>query len=106
VDSRKGLAVLLDVEAGKVGRVRWCPTMINKRSQPRLLRASEPEFGEVLAYMRKITEAQKIPTEYQVDGDAIISVSAKEAAAAPAQGGAAHSKAGGHANAPRSPVPA
>ncbi len=106
VDSRKGMAVLLDVEAGKIGKVRWCPTMINKRSQPRLLRASEPEFAEVLAYMRKITEAQKIPTEYQVDGDTIISAPARGVNASAAQGDAAPASIGAGAGAARSPVAA
>jgi poly-gamma-glutamate synthesis protein (capsule biosynthesis protein) len=75
VDSRKGMAVFLDIEGRKVSRVRWQPTMINQKSQPRLLKATEPEFNEVLAYMKKITAAQKIPTQYEVDGDFIISES-------------------------------
>jgi poly-gamma-glutamate synthesis protein (capsule biosynthesis protein) len=73
VDSRKGMAVFLDIEDRKVSRVRWQPTMINQKSQPRLLKATEPEFNEVLAYMKKITIAQKIPTQFKVDGDFIIS---------------------------------
>lgn len=75
VDSRKGMAVFLDIEGRKVSRVRWQPTMINQKSQPRLLKATEPEFNEVLAYMKKITTAQKIPTQFEVDGDFIISES-------------------------------
>ena len=75
VDSRKGMAVFLDIEDRKVSRVRWQPTMINQKSQPRLLKATEPEFNEVLAYMKKITIAQKIPTQFEVDGDLIISES-------------------------------
>jgi poly-gamma-glutamate capsule biosynthesis protein CapA/YwtB (metallophosphatase superfamily) len=75
VDSRKGMAVFLDIEDRKVSRVRWQPTMINQKSQPRLLKATEPEFNEVLAYMKKITIAQKIPTQFEVDGDFIISES-------------------------------
>ena len=75
VDSRKGMAVFLDIEDRKVSRVRWQPTMINQKSQPRLLKATEPEFNEVLAYMKKITISQKIPTQFEVDGDFIISES-------------------------------
>lgn len=75
VDSRKGMAVFLDIEDRKVSRVRWQPTMINQKSQPRLLKATEPEFNEVLVYMKKITIAQKIPTQFEVDGDFIISES-------------------------------
>jgi poly-gamma-glutamate capsule biosynthesis protein CapA/YwtB (metallophosphatase superfamily) len=74
VDSRKGMAVFIEVENRKVSSVRWQPTLINQQSQPRFLKATEPEFGEVLAYMRKITLAQKIPTQFEVDGDTIISV--------------------------------
>ena len=76
VDSRKGMAVFIEIDEHKVSRVRWQPTMINQKSQPRLLKASEPEFGEVLAYMRKITQSQKIATQFEVDGDSILSVGA------------------------------
>ena len=73
VDSRKGMAVSIEVSDRKVSRVRWQPTMINQKSQPRLLKATEAEFGEVLAYMRKITLAQNIATRFEVDGDTIVS---------------------------------
>ena len=76
VDSRKGMAVFLEVDAHQLSRVRWQPTLINQKSQPRLLKASEPEFTEVLAYMRKITASQKIGTQFEVDGDTIISTNA------------------------------
>ena len=76
VDSRKGMAVFLEVDAHQLSRVRWQPTLINQKSQPRLLKASEPEFTEVLAYMRKITASQKIGTQFEVEGDTIISTNA------------------------------
>ncbi|MBN9427066.1 MAG: CapA family protein [Burkholderiales bacterium] len=80
VDSRKGLVVHLDVSDRKLARVRWQPTMINRKSQPRLLRTDEPEFFEVLAYMKKITASQKIATQFELDGDTIISRPLAEAA--------------------------
>ena len=86
VDSRKGMAVFIEVENHRISRVRWQPTMINQKSQPRLLQASEPEFFEVLAYMRKITAAQKINTQFEVDGDTIVTTTPRatqEATAAP-----------------------
>ena len=73
VDSRKGMAVFMEVEGGQISKLRWQPTMINQKSQPRLLKASEPEFGEVLAYMRKINQAQKIATQFEVEGDTVVS---------------------------------
>lgn len=72
VDSRKGMAVFLEITEGHISKVRWQPTMINKKSQPRLLRRSEPEFDDVLAYMRKITASQKMITHYEVDADQVI----------------------------------
>ena len=66
------MAVFIELENHSVSRVRWQPTLINQKSQPRLLKASEPEFGEVLACMRKITAAQKIDTQYEVDGDTVV----------------------------------
>ena len=75
VDSRKGMAVFIDVQDRAVSRVCWQPVMINQKSQPRLLRQADPEFGEVLAYMQKITLSQKIPTRFEVDGDKVISSS-------------------------------
>ena len=72
VDSRKGMAVFLEITEGQISKVRWQPTMINKKSQPRLLRRSEPEFDDVLAYMRKITASQKMATHYEIDADQVI----------------------------------
>lgn len=88
VDSRKGMVVLLEIERGQVTRTRWQPTMINQKSQPRLLTRAEPEFDEVLAYMRKITAAQKIATRYELDGDTIVCLDpAQTTVAAPAATG-------------------
>ena len=71
VDSRKGMLVRIQVEDRKLQGVTWQPVMINQKSQPRCLARSDPQFDEVLAYMRKITKALKLPTEYVVSGDEI-----------------------------------
>ena len=71
VDSRKGMLVRIQVEDRKLQSVTWQPVMINQKSQPRCLPRSDPQFDEVLAYMRKITKALKLPTEYVVSGDEV-----------------------------------
>ncbi len=72
VDSRKGMIVNIVVEAKKLKRVSWQPVMINQKSQPRCLKRSDPEFSEVVNYMKKITTAQKLTTEFAESGDEII----------------------------------
>lgn len=72
VDSRKGMLVKVSVVDKKVERVSWKPLMINQKSQPRCLLHSDPEFGEVLEYMRKITKAQKMSTQYRIEGDEVV----------------------------------
>ena len=62
------------VEDGNLKRVSWQPVMINQQSQPRCLRQSDSDFKEVVDYMKKITKAQKMSTDYAVEGDEIVMV--------------------------------
>jgi poly-gamma-glutamate capsule biosynthesis protein CapA/YwtB (metallophosphatase superfamily) len=72
VDSRKGMFVKITVADKNVERVSWKPLMINQKSQPRCLSRNDPAFDDVVAYMRKITEAQKMGTEYVVEDDEVV----------------------------------
>lgn len=74
VDSRKGMLVNITVENRKVTRVSWKPVLINQKSQPRILSREDPEFTGVIDYMKKITKAQKMTTEYRVEGDDVVMV--------------------------------
>jgi poly-gamma-glutamate synthesis protein (capsule biosynthesis protein) len=74
VDSRKGLLVDIAVADHKVRRVSWKPVMINRKSQPRCLPRADPEFMQVVDYMKKITKAQKLATEYAIEGDDVVMV--------------------------------
>ena len=69
VDSRKGMLVRIAVEDRKLVDLSWQPVMINQKSQPRCLAAADPQFDDVVAYMRKITRVQKLATEYVVSGN-------------------------------------
>lgn len=70
-DSRKGMLVKIVVEDRRIRRLSWLPVMINQKSQPRCLPHDDPQFGEIVAYMEKITRAQKLSTEYIVSGDEV-----------------------------------
>lgn len=71
VDSRKGMLAKIVVEDRKIRQVGWQPVMINRNSQPRVLVSGDPEFEEIVAYMRKITRMQKLTTEYEVAGNLV-----------------------------------
>lgn len=72
VDSRKGMLVKITVADRKVERVSWKPFLINQKSQPRCLSRNDPAFDEVVDYMRKITKAQKLGTEYVIENDEVV----------------------------------
>jgi poly-gamma-glutamate synthesis protein (capsule biosynthesis protein) len=53
------------IEAG------YLPAYVNDQAQPRLLRADEREFREVVDYVDKVTRAAGISTEFAVDGNEV-----------------------------------
>jgi len=72
VDSRKTILVNIECENRKVKGVSWSPVMINEHGQPRCLGHSEPDFNEVVNYMKRITEGQKLGTAFTVSGDEVL----------------------------------
>ena len=71
-DSRKSILVRITCENKKIERVSCAPVLINKESQPRLLRRSDMEFDDVLSYLTRITKDQGLPTVYAVSGDELV----------------------------------
>ncbi|MBI4190008.1 MAG: CapA family protein [Betaproteobacteria bacterium] len=71
-DSRKSILVRITCENKKIERVSCAPVLINKESQPRLLRRSDMEFDDVLSYLTRITKDQGLSTEYAVSGDELV----------------------------------
>src|SRR5262249_51544934 len=71
-DSRMSMVVNIVCENKKVKHVSWNPVMINEHTQPRCLRQSEPEFNQVVEYMRRITKGQKMSTQYKVSDDEVL----------------------------------
>jgi hypothetical protein len=71
-ENRKSMLVQIDIAGKAVERVAFRPVMIYKRAQPELLLASDPRFGEVVTYVKDVTEGQKIDTTYTVKGDEVI----------------------------------
>jgi poly-gamma-glutamate capsule biosynthesis protein CapA/YwtB (metallophosphatase superfamily) len=71
-DSRKTMLVKCTISGGKIERVSFLPTMINKKSQPEILASSDERFNDVLSYVKEITFSQGLPASFKVAGDEVI----------------------------------
>ena len=71
-ENRNSMLVKIDIRDKRIGRISFLPVLINKRAQPEILAAGDPRFGDVLTYVREITDSQKIATTYRVEGDEVV----------------------------------
>lgn len=71
-DCRKTMVARCVIADRKIQSVSFLPTMINKQSQPEVLSASDPRFGEVLHYMESISREAGLDTRYTVQGDQVV----------------------------------
>lgn len=70
-DSRMTLVAKAVIEHGKVA-LSLLPAYVNKDAQPTILSADDPRFGEVLAYLDKITRAAGLGARFEVRGDEVV----------------------------------
>jgi poly-gamma-glutamate capsule biosynthesis protein CapA/YwtB (metallophosphatase superfamily) len=81
-DSRKTIVVKFLLQDQKLVRTSILPAFINRDAQPRILGTDEPEFNEVLQYLRDISHEAKLPVNLSASpNSAEISVSAARNAA-------------------------
>lgn len=71
-DAQMTMAVKIIISDKKIKKVSFLPAMINEDSSPRFLSPEDKEFNEVVKYMERITQSQKLDTKYTVDGDEVI----------------------------------
>lgn len=71
-DSRMSMLVRLEISGRDTQGVSFLPLYINSDGQPRVLSSQDSEFEQVIQYMRKITENQKIKTTYTVRGNEVV----------------------------------
>ena len=72
VDSRKTIIAKCTIADKRVERVSFLPVLINKQTQPEVMRRSDKGFQEVMNYMKEITESQELKATYEVDRDEIV----------------------------------
>lgn len=71
-DSRKTMIAKCVISGGKIDSVGFLPVGINKQSQPEVLSAADPRFGQVVRYMEEITQDQGLNASYVVKGDEVL----------------------------------
>jgi poly-gamma-glutamate capsule biosynthesis protein CapA/YwtB (metallophosphatase superfamily) len=71
-DSRKTLIAKCVISGGKIDSVGFLPVGINKQSQPEVLSAADPRFGQVVKYMEEITQDQGLNAKYVVEGNEVL----------------------------------
>ncbi len=70
-DCRKTMVAKCVIADRRIQDVSFLPTMINKQSQPEVLRATDERFGEVLGYVKSISRDAGLETRYTVQGDEV-----------------------------------
>jgi len=72
-DSRKTIVVKFILQHGKLIRTSILPAFINRYAQPRIVRTDEPEFQQVVEYLREVSRQANLPVVFtQSSGEVII----------------------------------
>ncbi len=71
-ECRKSMIVKCTLNHKQVEKVSFLPVLINRQAQPEVIRHDDKNFGELVAYMEKITISQKLDTKYRVEGDEVV----------------------------------
>lgn len=71
-DSRKTLLVRCIISDKRIQRVSFLPAHINKYAQPEILDPSDARFGDVVAYMERISREQKLDVRFVVEDNKVV----------------------------------
>ncbi len=63
-DSRKTMVVKFTMKNARILRTSVLPAYINRGAQPRILRTDEPEFDQVVEYLREVSRRAQLPVEF------------------------------------------
>lgn len=70
--SRYSMIARLEVSKGKIDSVGCVPLFIGRDAIPRPLKAHQPQFGEVLDYLRAVTAEAELNGKFEPSGDLIM----------------------------------
>ena len=63
------MAARWEVEDGRISKVSFVPAYLPEDCNPYFCPPEDPRFDEIVAYMRKITEAEGLSTQYTLSED-------------------------------------
>jgi poly-gamma-glutamate synthesis protein (capsule biosynthesis protein) len=70
-EARQTMIAKFIIEGGKIYRLSYLPCLVNKKSQPELLKNDE-RGQEVFKYMDKITQGAGLNARYKWEGDEVV----------------------------------
>ena len=70
-EARQTMIAKCIIEGGKISRLSYLPCLVNKKSQPELLKNDE-RGQEVFKYMDKITQGAGLNARYKWEGDEVV----------------------------------
>lgn len=71
-DSRRTVVVKCTIAEGAVRRVALLPAWIDRQSQPRILKAADPRFDDVVEYLRQMTSEAGLNGDLRREGDEVV----------------------------------
>lgn len=71
-DGQKSMIARLEIDDGRLTRVSFLPVQIGDGSEPEVLAPADPRFGEVRAYVERISAEQNLSSTFRVEGDEVV----------------------------------
>lgn len=70
-DSRMSVVAQARISGGKITAISFLPVFINPMAQPAILSADDPRFGDVVRYLRDVSRAAEIDTDFSIEGNEV-----------------------------------
>jgi poly-gamma-glutamate capsule biosynthesis protein CapA/YwtB (metallophosphatase superfamily) len=71
-DSRMTMGIKMNISDKQIKRISMLPAYIDPDTRMRFLSQSDEKFHEVIEYMKKLSEMEKIDYKFTVEGDEVI----------------------------------
>jgi poly-gamma-glutamate synthesis protein (capsule biosynthesis protein) len=54
-----------------IQQVGFLPAYINRDAQPEIVSGADPRFDQIVQYMRRVSEGQRLRVHYEPEGDVV-----------------------------------
>ncbi len=70
-ESRMTMIVRARLTRAGVQQLGFLPAFINRQAQPEIVRASDPRFGEIVRYLQRVSESERLRVHFEPEGDVV-----------------------------------